>query len=258
MRFLILHIALLLAFTQAIAQEEQLDTKAAYTAANEAYIAKDYQTAIEGYEKILAIGQSSPSLYYNLGNAYFRQGQMGMAILSYERALKLEPELEDAAFNLRLANLRISDKVEPVSELFLVSWFKGFLHGRSSSGWGMWALGAVWLALVFGAVYVFSRQLWARRMAFGFMFLLIGASVVLLSFARMQHQYELSTNQGIIIVTNTYVKAAPDESSTDLFILREGTKVSLLDAQDGWQKVKVPDDAGDKVGWVLEDVLGVI
>jgi len=252
MRSLILHIALLLSFAQAIAQEEQLDTKTVYTTANEAYVAKDYQAAIEGYEQILAIGQSSPSLYYNLGNAYFRQGQMGMAILSYERALKLEPELEDAAFNLRLANLRISDKVEPVSELFWVAWYKNFLHGRSSSGWGMWALGAVWLALVFGAIYIFSKHLWARRITFGVMALLI------LGFARMQYQYELSTNQGIIIVTNTYVKAAPDEASTDLFILREGTKVSLLDVQDGWQKVKVPDATGDKVGWVMEDVLGVI
>jgi hypothetical protein len=122
----------------------------------------------------------------------------------------------------------------------------------------MWALGAVWLALVLGAVYIFSSHMWARRIAFGAMALLIGGSLVLLGFARMQYRYELSSNQGIIIVTNTYVKAAPDESSTDLFILREGTKVSLLDVQDGWQKVKVPDATGDKVGWVKEEVLGVI
>lgn len=251
-----LHIALLLAGIALVAQE--IDAGALYVVANEAYVEKDYQAAINGYEQILSVGLSSPAVYYNLGNAYFRQGHMGLAILNFERALKLNPEMDDAAFNLKLANLRISDRVNPVTEFPLVRWYKDFVHGRSSSGWGMWALVAVWLALVAGAFYLLSRALWIRRLSFGVMALLLVVSVVVLFFARMQYQYELSTSQGIIIVTNTYVKAAPEPSSTDLFILREGTKVTLLETENGWQKVKVPDDAGDKVGWVQADVLGVI
>lgn len=257
MRRWLIYIALVLTCFQASA-DETVDFNAIYNSANEAYAAKDYQAAIEGYEQMVSVGKISPAVYYNLGNAYFRAGSMGLAILNYERALKLEPEHEDAAFNLKLANLRITDRVEPASEFILVGWFNALLHGRSASGWGIWALGAIWVALLFGVVYIFSGALVLRRLGFGAMALLIVLSVVFLVFARVQYRYENVTTNGIITVTNTYVKAAPDQTSTDLFILREGTKVTLMGTENGWQKVKVADDAGDKVGWVREDVLGLI
>lgn len=257
MRRWLIHIVLLLACFNASA-DETVDFNAIYNSANEAYTAKDYQAAIEGYEQMLSVGKISPAVYYNLGNAYYRAGSMGFAILNYERALKLEPEHEDAAFNLKLANLRINDRVEPASEFILIGWFHKMLHGRSASGWGIWALSTIWVALLFGVVYIFSGALVLRRLGFGAMALLIVVSVVFLVFARVQYQYENVTTNGIITVTNTYVKAAPDQTSTDLFILREGTKVTLMGTENGWQKVKVADDAGDKVGWVREDVLGLI
>lgn len=257
MRKWLLHILLILACVNVHA-EETVDLVAIYKAANESFVAKDYSAAIEGYEQLLSIGKISPAVYYNLGNAYFRAGNMGMSILNYERALKMEPAHEDAAFNLKLANLRINDRVEPATEFILLTWYHHLVHGRSASGWGIWALAAIWLALVIGVVYIFSGKLVLRRLSFAIMVLLVASSLVLLIFARVQYQYENLTTAGIITVTNTYVKAAPDQSSTDLFILREGTKVTLLETNDGWQKVKVGDDAGDKVGWVRADVLGLI
>lgn len=251
-----LHMVLLLATTFAWAEE--VDYAAVFQKANEAYDAKDYQSAVDGYEQILTVGQSSPDLYYNLGNAYFRLGNMGQAILNYERVLKLEPDFEDAAFNLKLANLRIVDKVEPATEIFLVEWYHSFLHSRSASGWGIWALVFVWLALVAGAAYIFGVNLWLRRLGFGVMGLMLLGSVLFIYLAYSQHQYVTSNQEAIIVATNTYVKAAPDESSTDLFILREGTKLTILESQDGWLKVKLPDNAGDKVGWVKDEVLGLI
>lgn len=253
----LIHIAMLWVCLSAAANET-VDFTAIYNTANDAYVAKDYQSAIEGYEQLLSVGKVSPAVYYNLGSAYFRVGSMGFAILNYERALKLEPEHEDAAFNLKLANLQINDRVEPATEFILITWFNKLVHGRSASGWGIWALAAIWLALVIGVLYIFSGNLALRRVAFAFMAMFIVGSVVLMGFAKIQYQYENVTTKGIITVTNTYVKAAPDQSSTDLFILREGTKVTLMGTENGWQKVKVADDAGDKVGWVREDVLGLI
>jgi tetratricopeptide (TPR) repeat protein len=257
MRKWLLNILLMLAFVNVHA-DESVDLVAIYNAANESYVAKDYAAAIEGYEQLLSIGKISPAVYYNLGNAYFRSGNMGMSILNYERALKMDPEHADAAFNLRLANLRINDRIEPTSQFILITWYQRLIHGRSASGWGIWALCAIWLALAIGVVYIFSGKLMLRRLSFASMTLLVVVSVLLLIFARVQYQYENNTIAGIITVTNTYVKAAPDQTSTDLFILREGTKVTLLDTQDGWQKVSVGDNDGDKVGWVREDVLGLI
>ncbi len=257
MRKWLLHILLMLACVTARA-EETVDLVGIYNTANEAFAAKNYPAAIEGYEQLLSIGKISPAVYFNLGNAYFRAGNMGMSILNYERALKLDPGHVDAAFNLKLANLRINDRVEPTSQFILISWYQSLVHGRSASGWGIWALSTIWLALVIGSVYIFSNKLIVRRLSFTLMALLVVSSLVLLLFAKVQYQYENNTQAAIITVTNTYVKAAPDQTSTDLFILREGTKVTLLNTQDGWQKVSVGDNEGDKVGWVREDVLGLI
>src|SRR5439155_5984489 len=55
------------------------------------------------YEQVAALGVRSEDLFYNLGNAYVKAGQLGPAIYNYERALELDPTLEDVQFNLRAA-----------------------------------------------------------------------------------------------------------------------------------------------------------
>ena len=71
--------------------------------ANQEYAAGDFKAAIQGYEELVRSGQDTPNLFYNLGNAYFRQKDFGRAILNYERALALEPHPPEADANLRIA-----------------------------------------------------------------------------------------------------------------------------------------------------------
>ena len=86
--------------------------------ARDAYSNGDYVQAISIYETMTQEGESD-ELYYNLGNAYYKNNQIGKAILNYERALRLNPSYDDAAFNLQLANEKIQDKIEPIERFFL-------------------------------------------------------------------------------------------------------------------------------------------
>ena len=93
-------------------------------AGNQAYSSADYATAISQYENVLGSGYESAGLYFNLGNAYFKENNIPAAILNYEKAGKLDPTDENIRFNLDLANSRIIDKMEPLPEFFLKSWWK--------------------------------------------------------------------------------------------------------------------------------------
>jgi tetratricopeptide (TPR) repeat protein len=92
----------------------------AYDSANAAYVRKKYDQAIAYYESILSANQQSPTVYFNLGNAYYQTGDYTHAILNYERAKKLAPNDEDITVNLKFANQKTEDKIEAAPEMFLV------------------------------------------------------------------------------------------------------------------------------------------
>ena len=132
--------------------------------ASEAYRKGDYKKSIELYEKViadhLAKGDESPEIYYNLGNAYFRDNQIGKAILNYNRALLLSPGDSDIRHNLRFANTRIEDKIVPSNHFFLTDWFNSIQHLFNSNTWGVIAIVLFFLFLGCMGVFLFIRTLW--------------------------------------------------------------------------------------------------
>ena len=86
-----------------------------------AYIRGDYAAAIEIYEALLRQGEAA-ELYYNLGNSYYKQEELGRAILNYERALLLQPGNADVQANLEIARAKTVDKVVPAPEIFFLAW----------------------------------------------------------------------------------------------------------------------------------------
>ena len=99
-----------------------------------AYSAGDYATAIDVYERLLADGESAV-LYYNLGNAYYKEDEMAHAILNYERALRLAPSDKDIRFNLELARSKTIDRTSERIEIFFVRWFRSFASLLPLDGW---------------------------------------------------------------------------------------------------------------------------
>src|SRR5690554_2498290 len=145
-------------------------TESLSASAAAAYRQQDYKRSAELYETL--VSQSiesdmvSSEIYYNLGNAYFRDNQLGKAILNYERALLLDPGDSDIRHNLRFANNRKVDRIIPAGDIFLSNWFKAVRNLYSSNTWAALAIISFIIFLIALSVYLFVRLLWARKTAF--------------------------------------------------------------------------------------------
>ena len=136
----------------------QADADKIWDDANTAYINADYVAAIDGYEKLLDSGLESDRLYLNLGNAYFKRGMNGKAILNYNRALKLAPSDDDIRYNLSIANAYVQDKIDAVPVFFAKRWLIGLGNSLSSNAWAALSLLFFALTLVGLGAYLLLRR----------------------------------------------------------------------------------------------------
>lgn len=226
-----------------------------FNQANQQYKERNYEGAVALYDSIVKSGYSSAELYFNLGNAHYKLGHLSPAILNYERAKKLSPSDPDIDFNLRIANLRVVDRIEPVPELFFVRWAKNLVVKYSSDGWAKLALILLWGTFIFGALFLFINLMVVKRIAFFAAIIVLALAFTSAFLAYTQYNYERNSSEGIIFVKNVYIKSAPDPQSTDLFMLREGIKVGLLEREGDWQKIQLADG---KVGWMMRSGLEAI
>ena len=215
--------------------------------ADSAYMRSDYHQAIKDYETLLKQGGSA-DLYYNLGNAYYRTENMTRAVLNYERALLLSPSDRDIRFNLQMARSKTIDKIVPEQEMFFVTWYRSLVNMASVDGWARTALISLALAIVLALVYLFSDRIWLRKVGFfGAIFLLIlfaGSNL----FAHQQKQLLIHRRGAIITAPAVNVKSTPVKNGTDLFILHEGTKVTITDdSMKEWREIRLADG---KEGWI--------
>jgi tetratricopeptide (TPR) repeat protein len=223
--------------------------------ADSAYAEGNYQKAITLYDSLLADGISY-ELYYNIGNCYYRIDDITHAVLYYERASLLSPGDADVRFNLQMARSKTIDKIVPESEMFFVTWYRSLVNMASVDGWGSSALVMLGLALVLALLYLFANQIWLRKIGF------FGALLALLLFfvgnlLAWQQKHELVTQKGAIIMDSAVnVKSTPAHNGTDLFILHEGTKVTIVDdTMRDWKEVRVADG---KQGWIETKQMEVI
>lgn len=250
-RVSLLGILLVVCISWSAADEASLQ----FDQANELYRRADYKGAAAAYERILMNGYESAALYFNLGNACFKQQDVAASILNYERALKLAPHDEDIAYNLRLANLRIVDKVDPVPRLFFLEWWDDFVRLFSGDEWAIIAIVALWVAAAAGAAFYLSRAYILQRVLFFGSILLLLAAIISFTTLAQRVQEEDNRKSAIVFQQSVTVKSAPDTQSTDLFVLHEGVKVELLDAVGSWHKIRLSDG---KVGWLGREAFQII
>ena len=215
--------------------------------ADSAYVRGEYQQAIKDYEALLKQGASA-DLYYNLGNAYYRTENITRAVLNYERALLLSPSDRDIRFNLQMARSKTIDKITPEQDMFFVTWYHSLVNMTSVDGWADIALISLALAIVLALLYLFSERIWLRKVGFfGAIFLIV---VFLLSnvFAHQQKDLLVHRRGAIVTAPAITVKSTPAKQGTDLFILHEGTKVTITDdSMKDWKGIRLADG---KEGWI--------
>ena len=223
--------------------------------ADSLYAAEHYQEAAKQYEALLKQGVSS-DLYYNLGNCYYRMDDMTRAVLNYERAQLLSPGDRDVRINLQMARSKTIDKIVPESEMFFVTWYHSLVNLMSVDGWARMSLVSLIVAIILALAYLFSDRIWLRKVGFfaGLLFLVV--FVLSNLFAYQQKQALVFRSGAIIIRSAVNVKSTPAHNGTDLFILHEGTKVTITDnTMKEWREIRVADG---KEGWLPTKDLEVI
>ena len=227
-----------------------------WNAANAAYVEGQWADAADGYEKISDMGLESASLYCNTGDAYYKDGNIPMAILYYERALKLDPSYEDARYNLELMNARIQDRIDPVPEFILKVWARDLCRLMDSDSWAVAFIILLAIAAAMVLLFLLSPSVAGRRAGFftGIVVLLLaGAS---LGFSIWQKNDYMRVDSAIVMRPVVSVKSSPSaEASQDLFVLHEGTKVKVLDTVGRWNNVELADG---RQGWIRTDEITVI
>lgn len=215
--------------------------------ANAAYANEYYEDAIHYYNKIVDAGFESSILYFNLGNAYFKSQELPSAILYYEKALKLSPNDEDIRFNLQTANTRIVDKIEPVPELFIYSWWRSFYNMLPVDGWAILSVSGFILFIVLFLFYLLSKYTIVRKVAFfSGLFVLLITIVSFSVSARKYHNFH-HYKEAIVFTPTITVKSSPNPNSVDLFVIHEGSKVYVRDQVGEWCEIRI---ANGSVGWL--------
>ena len=220
-----------------------------FDAANAAYADGRYEEAATLYQALID-EQPDAVLYYNLGNAEFKRGELAQAILNYERALRLKPNYKDAQYNLAFAQSKITDNIVE-QDFFLSAWARAIRNNLNEHTWWVLSISLFILALIGLLLFLLGRETWIRKTAFHTAWIALLFSLIAGLNAGSLHQRDTLRNEAIITQGIVNAKSSPDRSGTDLFTVHEGTKVTIRETLGEWSNVRV----GSNEGWIRSSCL---
>lgn len=223
--------------------------------AEKAYDSKNYKESISTYEKLVTDGFKSYQLYFNLGNAYYRDKQLGKAIYNYELARKLNPNDEDVRINLGIAAAKTIDKIDSKENFFISAVKSNVLSFFDTNGWAWLNILCAMALCVFIYLLITARSVAVKRLSFVFALLLLTGSLLtyFLGYSALKSKYD--NKFAIITARETKIMNEPTLSATSKFSLHEGTKIRVVENNGDWVLIKL--DNGNE-GWVKMVDLGII
>ena len=221
-----------------------------FVEANKLYQQEKYVEALSLYEQIRNSKLESDDLYFNMANTYYKTNKVAPAVYYYEKALLLNPNHTDAAYNLTFAKRMGIDNIEGLPKTLGQKFSKNIIQKFTYNTWAYIAVICSFLFALLFLLYHFSYSSIHKRFYFissivSALFIIVA---VLFSYTNYEHIKNYKT--AIVFAVQTNVKSAPTASSEISFELHEGTKVRLLESLDGYKKIKIADG---KIGWIAED-----
>jgi len=236
-----------------IAKSQNFDSQ--LLEAQDLYANAKYDSAALIYQSIIDSGYQSPELYYNMGNAYFKLKEIPSAILYYEKALKLKPSDKNIQYNLKLCNAMIPDRIESVPKIFFIQWYESLYNYFPIDTWAKIGLGMFALFSLIMIFFFLSDSVLMKKLSFWFsaFFLILS----LFSFFLTSQKYASFKNhdEAIVFTPSITIKSSPTKNSVDLFVIHEGTKVTILDKVGNWRKIKIENGS---IGWMENQYLQII
>lgn len=223
--------------------------------ANQLYKNKEYEKALEKYLLLEQQGNRTANIYYNIGNCYYRLNKLGYAILYYEKAYKLNPDDESIQKNLKIASSRTIDKIVPIQKIFFYQWIDSIVQNNSPAFFGYLSVVVIWISIGFAILFFITKKSNIRKLSFYSFIVFFVAFVIIIWFGYQSNNYHQNTPYGIVLAKTVYVKSSPDQASTDLFILHEGTKFEIQDNISNWYKIRL---ANGSTGWIEDSNIGKI
>ncbi|MFS4415578.1 tetratricopeptide repeat protein [Maribacter sp. 2307ULW6-5] len=218
-----------------------------FNQATEAYNNGDYQEAVSHYMEILESGQHSAALYYNLGNAHYKQNHIASSIYYYEKALLLSPDDAEIKNNLAFAQNMTLDAIDTLPE---TGWSRFYKKITGLFTFDQWAVGGIVFMALFALLFIlfgYSQYSSRKRKAFIASLIALFLAVASLAFAYLEHNAFMAKQPAIVFAEEIDVRSEPNENGTVIFQLHEGTKVNLLETLNDWKRIKLTDG---KTGWL--------
>lgn len=215
--------------------------------ANTAYQAQQYTAAIEQYESLVTDGYRSAELYYNLANSYYRQGQLGRAVLFYERTLLIAPRDTDAKYNLAVVRSQLQDKAVPLPPFFLAQWWNNFSLLMPSGAWSALSIVLLWLGVAGLIAWLLALTRRQKKLGFVLGVVMLSLSGLLLLVSAHRLALEKNSARAVVLEAEIMLYSAPDVQSQPIREIHEGITLQLLDKIGDWHKVALP--TGEQ-GWL--------
>jgi len=227
-----------------------------WAAGTKAYTEGVWDEALSAWHAIDEAGLQSAELYYNIGNAWYKSESYAKAILYYERALKLDPSYTDAKYNLDVAKAFVQDDIEPVPEFVLKTWWRKLCYATDSTVWAVVCLILFALTLAMVLLFLLGTSSAMKKTGFFTGIAVLLLTLVALNFSLVQKRDYFKADKAIVMRPVAPVKSSPSQdTSADLFVLHEGTKVTILDNVADWTNIQLADG---RQGWLRTEYMEII
>ena len=214
------------------------------------YNSGDFKAAISAFSEIVDRGIVNGKLFYNLGNAYLKNNDIGHAILWYQRAFKLIPNDPDLKFNYNVALSRVKD-ISPDNRhpILKIIFFWQYLLSRSVIQWlGVFLNGIFWIVLTLQLIFRKTTFRWVRSM-------ILPVLMIILLTASFNYYDDTYNKNAVIIPPEISVRSGLSDDATELFALHAGSRVHVDKKKDGFLKIRF---SKDKIGWIKKTDAQVI